>query len=134
DVETIWATPVDVDQYRLENSPFFAYGVSWQDVVEAKTTVDRVPEFVRCVSKSGNRTLRVIFQNSELKDPPAQSVLQGLRRMGASFEGMQPRMVSINVPPGKDLEEITEFLTEKPGLQWEYADPTHDEVFHGKAS
>lgn len=34
DVETLWAKPVDVDQYQLDNSPFYAYGVSWQDVGE----------------------------------------------------------------------------------------------------
>ncbi len=35
DVETLWASPLGNDLYRLENSPWYAYGVSWQDVVEA---------------------------------------------------------------------------------------------------
>lgn len=134
DVETLWARPVDVDQYQLDNSPFYAYGVSWQDVVEAQPSADQFLEYVRCIRKSGNRTLRVIFQDYGINDRQAQGVLQGLRRMGVSYEGMQPKMVSINVPPTKDLDEVTEFLSKQPGLQWEYADPTYDEVTEGRAS
>jgi len=134
EVETLWARPVDVDQYQLDNSPFYAYGVSWQDVVEAKPAADQFLEYVRCVRKSGNRTLRVIFQDYGINDRQAQDVLQGFRRMGVSYEGMQPRTVSINVPPGKDLDEVTEYLSEQPGLRWEYADPTYDEVVKGFAN
>jgi hypothetical protein len=101
EVETLWAKPVDVDQYQVDNSPFYAYGVSWQDVVEAKPAPDQFLEYVRCVRKSGNRTLRVIFHDYGINDRQAQDVLQGLRRMGVSYEGMQPRTVSINVPPGR---------------------------------
>jgi phosphoribosylformylglycinamidine (FGAM) synthase PurS component len=133
DVETLWAKPVNVNQYQLDNSPFYAYGVSWQDVIEATRGADDFLEYVRCVRKSGNRTLRVIFQDG-INDPQSQNVLQGLRRMGVSYEGMQPKMISINVPPRKDLDEITEFLSEKSGLQWEYADPTYDEVTGGRNS
>lgn len=133
DVETLWAKPVDVDQYQLDNSPFYAYGVSWQDVIEAKPGADHFLEYIRCVRKSGNRTVRVIFQDG-INDRQSQDVLQALRRMGVTYEGMQPKMISINVPPRKDLDEITEFLSEKSGLQWEYADPTYEEVTGGRAS
>jgi hypothetical protein len=37
-------------------------------------------------------------------------------------------MISVNLPPKADLEEVTGFLNEQAGLQWEYADPRHDEV------
>jgi hypothetical protein len=128
DVETLWAVPVDVNLYRLDNSPFFAYGVSWQDVIEARPALDQFLEYVRCVRKSGNRTLRIIFQNYRSEDQPAKEILRELRNLGCSYEGMQPRMISINVPPSVDLEEVTGFLSERSGLQWEYADPTYEEV------
>src|SRR5688572_22698495 len=35
DVETLWATSLGADNYKLDNSPFYAYGVSWEDVVHA---------------------------------------------------------------------------------------------------
>jgi hypothetical protein len=133
DVETLWAVPVDVNLYRLDNSPFFAYGVSWQDIIEARPADDQFLEYVRCVKKSGNRTLRVVFQDYRSEEQPAKEILRELRNLGCSYEGMQPRMISINVPPRVDLEEVTGFLTEQSGLQWEYADPTYEET-HGQAS
>ncbi|HEV3037060.1 MAG TPA: DUF4265 domain-containing protein [Candidatus Angelobacter sp.] len=128
DVETLWATPVDMNLYQLDNSPFFAYGVSWQDVIEAHPAEDQFLEYVRCVTKSGNRTLRVIVQDYRSDDQAAQEVLQGLKSLGCSYEGMQPKMISINVPPKVNLDEVADFLTRQSGLQWEYADPTYDEV------
>jgi hypothetical protein len=128
DVETLWATPVDMNLFQLDNSPFFAYGVSWQDVIEAHPAEDQFLEYVRCVTKSGNRTLRVIVQDYRSDDQAAQEVLQGLKSLGCSYEGMQPKMISINVPPKVNLDEVADFLTRQSGLQWEYADPTYDEV------
>ncbi len=128
DVETLWAVPVGTNLYRLDNSPFFAYGVSWQDIVEARPADDQFLEFVRCVRKSGNRTLRVIFQDYRNEDQPAKEILRELRNFGCSYEGMQPRMISINVPPMVHLDDIARFLTQQTGLQWEYADPTYEEV------
>lgn len=127
--ETLWATPMGGDLYRLDNSPFFAYGVSWQDVVEAKKREDDpFPNFYGCVTKSGNRTVRIVFEGPRLSDPATQSVLAQLVSMGCSYEGMQPRLASVNVPPEVDLDQVAKFLTSQPGLQWEHADPTYDEL------
>jgi len=126
--ETLWARPVDTDLYQLDNSPFFAYGVSWQDVIEARPGDDSVLEYVRCVKKSGNRTVRIIFQEYRSADPAAEETLTGLRNLGCSYEGMEPRMVSVNVPAGVDLAAVTDFLKRQSGFQWEYADPTYDQV------
>ena len=131
DVETLWAVPVGVNLYRLDNSPFFAYGVSWQDVVEALPSSDQFLEYVRCIRKSGNRTLRIIFQDYKTNDQPAQEILRELKNLGCSYEGMQPRMISVNVPPGTDLDMATDFLAEQSGIQWEYADPTYEDI-HGR--
>jgi hypothetical protein len=126
--ETLWATIIEGDRYRLDNSPFFAYGVSWQDIVEARSASDNVLEYIRCVKKSGNRTLRVIFQDYRSDDPCAEEVLAALRNLDCSYEGMQPRLISINIPPQVDLSNVTEFLKRQSGLQWEYADPTYEQV------
>jgi len=128
-VETLWARPIDVDLYQLDNSPFFAYGVSWMDVIEAKPDGhSQVLKYVRCVKKSGNRTVRIIFQDYRSTDPPAEEILQGLQNLGCSYEGMRPRMISVNVPPDVTLGAVVDFLRKQSGLQWEYADPTYDQV------
>ena len=128
DSETVWASPADGNLYRLENSPFFAYGVSLGDLVEAKPDEDQLLEYVRCVRKSGNRTLRIIFQNFRSGDEPAQAILEHLAKLGCSYEGMLPRLVSITVPTSVRLEGVTDFLTEQAGIQWEYADPTYEQI------
>lgn len=129
DSETLWASPLgDDDLYRLENSPFFAYGVSWQDVIEARPSEDQRLEYIRCVGKSGNRTVRVIFEEFRAKDEPARIILTRVAALGCSYEGMQPRLVSVNVPPGVNLQAVIEFLSRQSGIQWEYADPTYDQL------
>lgn len=126
--ETLWARQIDTDLYQLDNSPFFTYGISWQDIIEAKLGHDHVLEYVRCVKKSGNRTLRIIFQDYRTSDAGAEEILTRLRSLGCSYEGMQPRMLSINVPPSVDLNAVVEFLKRQSGLEWEYADPTYEQV------
>jgi hypothetical protein len=146
DSETLWVLPVSDDVYQLENSPFFAYGVyfcrsapstnaimrsrkvSWKDLIKAKPGKDQFPEYVGCVKKSGNRTLRIIFQDFRSSEQPAQAILKQLTELGCSYEGMQPRLISINVPPEVELQRVTDFLKNQSGTQWEYADPTYDEI------
>jgi hypothetical protein len=58
-----WATHVGAENCKLDNSPFYAYGVSWEDVVSAPFSSDEGhPTFERVASKSGDRTVRVIFE------------------------------------------------------------------------
>lgn len=128
DSETLWVSPISDDIYQLENSPFFAYGVSWKDLIKAKLGKDQFLEYVGCVKKSGNRTLRIIFQDFQSSEQPAQAILKQLTELGCSYEGMQPRLISINVPPEVELQRITDFLKDQSGTQWEYADPTYDEI------
>jgi hypothetical protein len=66
-VETLWATALGNDEYKLDNSPFYAYSISWKDTVCAPVDESEgLPTFIRVVKKSGHRTIRVIF------DPPVQ--------------------------------------------------------------
>ena len=62
-VETLWADPVGPNLYRLDNSPFWAYGVSWKDVVEAHPDPDGMLRMTRVAQKSGHRTLRIVFED-----------------------------------------------------------------------
>lgn len=64
EIETPWAERVDANLFRLDNLPWFAYGVSDDDVVEgAVTDADGVFEFMRVVIPSGNRLIRVILED-----------------------------------------------------------------------
>ena len=127
DVETLWATPLGNDLYRLENSPWFAYGVSFLDTVRARSAANNLPVFEAVVKKSGNRTVRVIL------DPPAEAgnssaeMLDELVALGASYEGLNPKYMAVNIEAHVDFVRICRFLTERK-VQWEHADPTYAQI------
>lgn len=129
-VETLWAERVGPDLYRLDNSPFWAYGVSWLDVVEAHTDADGQLVMSRVAEKSGHRTVRVIFDRGADQSPQARAVLDGVVALGASYEGMNPRYVAIDIPPEADLMAVARYLTER-AVQWEHADPRHSDLYPG---
>jgi hypothetical protein len=131
EVETLWATHVGGDDYKLDNSPFFAYGVSWEDVVHAPVDPEEGrPIFQHVVSKSGNRTIRVVF------DPPVEvgnesdRVLKELVALGCSYEGANSAYISINIPSGVALKKVLRYLIEQD-VEWEHGDPTYESLFPG---
>lgn len=122
-VETLWATALGNDEYQLDNSPFYAYSVSWEDVVYAPfDAAEGFPTFVRVVRKSGHRTLRILFDPPVADGNPSGVVLQGLVSLGCSFEGANRAYVSIDVPPDVQLKRVRQYLVEH-AAQWEPADP-----------
>jgi hypothetical protein len=132
DVETLWAFDLGSNRYRLDNLPWYAYGVSLGDVVEAEPDGAGGLVMRRVLEKSGNRTLRILPEVSEVTGQwpfEVQAVIVGLVERGCGHEGANHRYVAVNVPPTTSLEAIATFLTEAD-VRWEYADPTYDEV-HG---
>jgi Domain of unknown function (DUF4265) len=126
-VETLWAVHVGPDRYRLDNSPWYQYGVSVGDIIEAPAGADGFPAFKRVIEKSGYRTVRVLFERVlENGDP----FLEAVKALGCGFEGAHGRLISIGVPPAVDLETVTGFLVEQ-GVKWEYADPTYEQLHGG---
>ena len=129
EVETPWVTPLGNNRYRLENSPFYAYNVSWEDIIEAvKEDTDGFPVFTKVLEKSGNRTVRVIFDPPVEEGNESQKVLNGLVELGCSYEGANRSYVVINIPKNIELMEIRDYLISKE-VQWEHADPSYSELF-----
>jgi len=131
EVETLWAYDLRGDRYKLDNCPFYAYGVSWNDVVLAPfDPIEGFPTFQSVLARSGNRTVRVIL------DPPAspgnesEELLNELTSLGCSYERATSSYVAVNIPPEVDLANIVATLT-KSGFAWEHADPTFDELHPG---
>lgn len=127
EVETLWAFDLGGDHYRLDNTPWYAYGISWQDVVEARPDQDGQLQLVKVVSKSGNRTVRI-----RAETPFEDSWLETIVSLGASYEGANRRYIGVNIPQDLSLDVITSFLIAE-GVEWEYADPTYEEV-HGSGA
>jgi len=126
-VETPWAEDLGEGLYRLDNIPFFAYGVSADDVIQASPDGDGYLAFTKLVRRSGNRTLRVAFNDKVTKTEP---LLAQLSEIGVGWEGAFSKLIALNVPPDVSLASVVELLTTS-GQHWEYANPTWEELHSG---
>ena len=134
DIETLWAVDLGNDQYRIDNSPFYAYSVSWQDIVYAPFDRDEGrPIFQRVVLKSGNRTIRVAFETPVENGNESDGILKGLVSLGCSYEVANNRYMSVNIPPEVNLESVRSYLIECHAT-WEHADPTYAELFPNEST
>jgi hypothetical protein len=122
EIETLWAFELGNDKFKIDNCPFYAYDVSLGDVVLAPfDKQENFPTFQKVLSKSRNRTVRIVFDSSALPDV-SREVLTALVALGCGYEGAKSRYFAVNVPPASDLFAVTDFLT-KTGIMWERADP-----------
>lgn len=120
EVERLWARTVGEGLFQLENLPWYAYGVSDDDVVEARPTEEgegSVFEFVRVVRQSGNRLVRCVFDESA-----PDGLLAGLVSLGCYSEAANPRYLAVGIPPAVSLDEVARYLTDA-AVRWEYANP-----------
>ena len=131
-VETPWAKEVGENLYELDNLPWYAYGVSCGDIVEATSDTNELPEFRRVVRKSGNRTVRVVLEPPANESPASKAILDRLVAMGCGYEGINHSHIAVNIPPAVDLDEVREFLS-STGQNWEHADPTYEELYPDEA-
>jgi hypothetical protein len=129
-VERLWAHDIGSGMFRLDNSPFYAYSISNNDVVEAESDEDGRLVFRRTIRKGGHKTIRIIFMNFVTDSRSANAILQRVTDLGCTWEGMQPRLVSVDVPPTASFDAVVEYLSTFPNetLEWEYADPTYGEL------
>jgi len=129
-VELPWAEPLEQhNHFKLLNLPFYAYGVSWGDIVEASPCPDSGrPIFVRVVEKSGHRLVRVIFDPPVDESPENQGHLDALVDLGCSYDGANPSYICVDIPPEITLSDITDYLTDND-LEWEHADPRYSDLY-----
>jgi hypothetical protein len=126
EVETPWAERIG-EYFRLDNLPWFAYGVSDDDLVKATPTEhEGVFDFVRVQAPSGNRLVRIIFDNQEQTAP----VLDHLTEMGCHYEGYNKGFVAVSIPAAVSFEEVCSYLIDTCE-QWEHANPTYDQLHSG---
>lgn len=116
--ESLWATPLGNNLYRIENVPFFAYGLNFLDVVLATADTDELnPEIREVVTPSGHRTFRIIFSTDVEREKQVE-LLETLEQYKASYERANGTNVSIDIKPTGDHIAVYDQLDiyEKNGL------------------
>ena len=124
--EWLWAEPLGSGRFRVESTPFFAYGLSHGDVVRAAERTD-LPRLEEVERKSGHRTMRIALDAGwDLDRGEVQRFLDGLLTLGCTYEAMPPKIVALDLPPDVDVAEVVSRLQVQWGdqvLVWEWADP-----------
>jgi hypothetical protein len=129
DEDWLWAEPLGSGRFRIESSPFFAYGISRDDVVRALPIAGGEGEqrLEDVLDKGGHRTLRVALDPSvELTSGTIQGLLERLLELGCTHESLRPKLVALDVPGEVDVEVVAQLLqtlADEGAILWEWADP-----------
>lgn len=120
-VENVWAFECGPDEYQLDNCPFFAYDVSLGDIVLApKDDISKSPVFKKVVQKSGNRTIRLLFDLAQTPLNEIREILSRLDEYGCGHEGYNNIYYCVNIPPQASYSTILTYLRDV-GVDFEEA-------------
>jgi hypothetical protein len=121
--ETLWASALGGDHYRVANIPFYAYDVSLDNVIFAPfSSENSFPLFKDFLAKSGNRTIRVVFDGSPDKGTRSRDILDEFAELDCGSEGAHKTYFALNVPLDVSIDAIASIL-DLSGLKWEQSDP-----------
>ncbi len=110
DAEVLWALPVGGDRFRLQNVPFYAYGLNFDDVVVAKPHPDaEFPVVERVAATGGHATFRVM-PVEEVALERLLAALEQLESMGVGVERANATLMALDVPPSIDADDVFDQL------------------------
>ena len=112
--ESVWAEPLGDDRYRIRNSPFYAYGFSFLDVVHAHLGSDEAsfPIVTEAIVRSGHSTYRLALRAAVHHNEQFQRAWAPLQAAGCTFEASGDRLLAVDVPPGADIFTVYRLLEE----------------------
>src|SRR5256885_12556447 len=103
--ETLWAERVGSEEFRIGNTPFYAAGVSYQDVVRAFPSGGQL-RFDRVTKRGGHSTYRASRIGS--REHFAEHWMR-LRALGCQYESFD-NLFAIDVPTGADIGAVQSML------------------------
>lgn len=108
--ETMWAEKVDDDHYRLRNVPFYAYGISFNDVVAATGGPDGLG-FKQVVERGGHSTYRIFLEEDVTIDSGRfREHWNPIEEAGANYERGTEMLLAVDVPPSADINRVYDLL------------------------
>lgn len=108
--EDLWAQPLGPTQFRLLNSPFYAFDVSAEDIVMGEIE-GGILWFKEVISRGGHSTYRVFMQGGRtIQSPEFQEFWNPVAGQGATYENANSRFIAVDAPTGSDLNRIFALL------------------------
>lgn len=121
ETEGIWVEYLGDNKYRISNIPFYVYGVSYDDIVEAEEQ-DGQLFYAKTVSKSGNNTFRLIIEKGVSEETFKEYVKNHLLPYATYEKGLY-NLYSFNVDYGIDVKAFVRELDRGEALGlFEYED------------
>lgn len=110
EAENLWAEPLGGDRFRIDNIPFYAYGISHEDVVVASQVEGRL-RFQEVSARSGHSTYRVLVKDTAgYEGADFQKLWARLRELGCTYEVAKRRWITIDVPSDSDVFTVYRIL------------------------
>ena len=110
--ESFWATPLGNDIFRLENVPFYAYGLNFHDVVRATSdSTEYKPEIREVIEPSGHRTFRVYFEKT-INREKQEEILDSMKNLGVTYERANEIYFSLDLEAEGDYQAVFDKLDE----------------------
>jgi hypothetical protein len=106
EVESVWAKK-EGEYYRIDNIPFFAPNIAWNDLISAEKEEDGALYFEALIKPSGHSTVQMIFFNEEDTVPAAKE----LEKFGCSWESSHiKKILAVDIPKEVNYLPIKIFL------------------------
>ncbi len=106
----MWARDLGGGLFELRNVPFYAYGLSLNDVVRAVSSDPKLkPEIQEVVRPGGHHTLRVVFTMESSVEAQAR-VMDPLTKLGVTFERANSKYLALDVSPEGHYDAVCEAL------------------------
>lgn len=117
--ESVWANPMSEEEYQIRNVPFYAMGVSHEDVVRADLENDTL--YFREVLRRGGHSTYRFFLVDGISEDQWKPYWQPLEAIGCSYEQGTARLFAVDVPSGTDIYQTYALLDqgEKAGV-WSF--------------
>lgn len=138
--ESMWAEPLGNDLYKIENIPFYAYGLNFQDIVRATSDSDELkPEIRELIKPSGHRTFRLFFKK-EVTREQQEEILETFRELHVSYERANEIYIALDLKPEGDYQAVFDKLDEyekqkvlgfetcEPRIEGSFDDSPEDEI------
>lgn len=110
ETEAVWAERVGPNEFRILNSPFFVFGVSYDDIVKTRLE-NNANNFDSVVRKGGHSTYRIFLQSGHtLQDESFQKHWAPIKGLGATFEKANERLLSVDLAPNVDVQKVYSLL------------------------
>jgi hypothetical protein len=114
ETETVWAESLSEDRCILRNSPFYAKGVSFKDIVHvSKERQSDAFVFESVSNVAGHSTYRIIVPKSTSLEL-FERYWEPIQKLGCSYEAAQDlySILAVDVPSKANINEVYRLLEE----------------------